>query len=112
VFVKPDVAIIKIKRSEQMKVGKRNGMLSIKLPMMDEPHRSKNGKVLLVASSNGPKRTALKVQRRNVIVMVIAYIKPLNPDNTKAMKPDRKAKSARHRRWPGRPQGAKRTSLD
>jgi hypothetical protein len=95
-----------------MKVRKRSGMLSIKLPMMDEPYRSKKGKVLLVASSNGPKRTALKVQRRNVIVMVVAYIKPLKPDNTKEMKPRRKAKSARHRRLPRRPQGAKRTSLD
>jgi hypothetical protein len=78
-----------------MKIRKRGGMLYIVVPLLDQPRMSKGGKVLLVASSNGPKRTALKVDKKNVIVMVVAYIKP---DITKGKNVYKEQRSSKHRR--------------
>lgn len=59
-----------------MKVTKRKGMVVIRLPLIDPPRESKSGKTLLVASSNGPKRTAVKFHGKPMIAIVTVYIRP------------------------------------
>ncbi len=59
-----------------MKVKKRKGMLVISLPLIDPPKESKSGKTLLVASSNGPRRTSINVDNKPVTVIVAAYVRP------------------------------------
>lgn len=50
-------------------------MLVIRVPMNRTPQPSATGKTLVVASSRGNVPTEVKVQGRNVIVGVNAYIK-------------------------------------
>jgi hypothetical protein len=59
-----------------MKIKVRKGVLHIWLPMIDPPRKSKSGKTLLIASSNGPKRTSFKANGKSVVVMVTAYVRP------------------------------------
>jgi len=59
-----------------MKAKVRKGVLHIWLPMIDPPRKSKSGKTLLIASSNGPKRTALKVNGKTAIAIVSVYFRP------------------------------------
>jgi len=59
-----------------MKVRKRKGMLVITLPVVDPPMKSKSGKTVLVATSKGPRRTAVKSNGQPVVVNVNAYIRP------------------------------------
>ena len=59
-----------------MKLRKRKGMLVITLPLINPPRKSKSGKTLSVASSNGPRRMALKINGQNVIAIVNVYIRP------------------------------------
>jgi len=59
-----------------MKSKIRKGMLIIALPLINPPKESKSGKTLLVASSQGPRRTALRVTGKPVVVNVSAYVRP------------------------------------
>jgi|SRR5262249_46111176 len=84
-----------------MKVRKRNGLLVITLPLIDPPRKSKTGKTLLVASSNGPRRTALKIEGQNVVAIVNVYIRP--DDYVKGTGIRQKKKSLKKRRFVQRP---------
>ena len=59
-----------------MKSKIRKGMFITELPMIDPPKESASKKTLLVASSHGPKRTALRVDGKPVVVNVSAYVRP------------------------------------
>jgi hypothetical protein len=59
-----------------MKVKVRQGVMHISLPVINPPRKSKSGKTLLIASSNGPRRTALKAHGKSAVVMATAYIRP------------------------------------
>jgi hypothetical protein len=59
-----------------MKVTIRSGIMNIKLPVITPMKKSKSGKTLLVASSGGNRRTALKLNGKRVIVNANAYIRP------------------------------------
>jgi hypothetical protein len=59
-----------------MKAKIRGGLLVVKLPLMDTPKESKSGKTLLVASSQGPRRTAARFDDKPLIVNVTAYVRP------------------------------------
>jgi hypothetical protein len=59
-----------------MKVRFRKGMLVVMLPLIKPSRKSKSGKTLLVASSHGPRRTALRMDGKPVVVMLAAYIRP------------------------------------
>ena len=50
--------------------------MHITLPVINPPRKSKSGKTLLIASSNGPKRTSLKADGKPAVVMVTAYVRP------------------------------------
>ena len=57
-----------------MKTRISNQTLRVALPLIDPPKKSGSGKTFVVATSRGPRRTALKVGGKNVIVIVTAYI--------------------------------------
>lgn len=59
-----------------MKIRIRKGMLVITLPLISPARKSKSGKTLLVASSNGPRRTSLKLEGKAVIAIVNVYVRP------------------------------------
>jgi hypothetical protein len=59
-----------------MKAKIRKGMLIVTIPLLYPPKESKSGKTLLVASSQGPRRTALQVDDKPVIIHVTAYVRP------------------------------------
>lgn len=59
-----------------MKAKFRKGMLIVKVPLIIPPIKSKSGKTLIVAGSNGPRRTALRIDEKPVVVIVSAYIRP------------------------------------
>jgi hypothetical protein len=52
-----------------------NGNLVITLPLQS-PTPSSSGKTLIVASSEGNKKTGLMIEGKEVVVGVNAYIKP------------------------------------
>jgi hypothetical protein len=57
-----------------MKVTNENGDLHIAVPLR-EPERSKSGKTLVVATSNGFVKTTVIINGQPVMVSVNAYIK-------------------------------------
>ena len=57
-----------------MKVTVEGKELVIRLPMNGTPSPSASGKTLVVASSHGNKATEAKVDGKNVVVGVNAYI--------------------------------------
>lgn len=59
-----------------MKARIKKGMVGIELPLINPPRESKSGKTLIVASSWGPKRTALRVDGKPVVINVSAYVRP------------------------------------
>lgn len=61
--------------AEQLTASVEKGMLVIRVPMNDKPEESASGKTLVVASSRGNKETTVKVNGKNVIIGVNAYIK-------------------------------------
>jgi hypothetical protein len=58
-----------------MKVTIRRGIMFIKLPVINPSRKSKTGKSLLVATSRGPRRTALRYEKKPLIVNVNAYVR-------------------------------------
>jgi hypothetical protein len=77
-----------------MKAKVRKNILHIWLPIIDPPRLSKSGKTLLIASSNGPKRTALKINGKPAIAIVTVYVRP-----------DGNVKRTRPKHWPARKSG-------
>jgi hypothetical protein len=59
-----------------MTVKVRKGVMHVWLPVINPPRKSKSGKTILIASSNGPKRTSFKANGKSVVVMVTAYVRP------------------------------------
>jgi hypothetical protein len=59
-----------------MKARIKKGMVRIELPLINPPRESKSGKTLLVANSRGPRRTALRVDGKPVVINVSAYVRP------------------------------------
>ena len=59
-----------------MKSKIRNGMLIIEVPLTNPPKETKSRKTILVATSRGPRRTALRVDGKPVVVNVNAYVRP------------------------------------
>jgi len=59
-----------------MTVKVRKEVMHISLPVINPPRKSKSGKTLLIASSNGPRRTSFKANGKSVVVMVTAYVRP------------------------------------
>ena len=47
-----------------MKVTAEDGYLVIRLKLQKQPHPSKSGKTMIVASSRGPRRTILKYREK------------------------------------------------
>jgi hypothetical protein len=78
-----------------MKCRIRRGMLIVELPLIFPARKSKSGKTLLVASSNGPKRTSLKVDEKPVVVIVNAYVRP--DEYVKRAETSRRKKARGHR---------------
>lgn len=70
------------------------GMLRIESPLINPPKESKSGKTLLVATSHGPKRTALRVDGKPVVINFIAYVRP-DGYVRKARTPQRKVRTVR-----------------
>jgi hypothetical protein len=64
--------------------------------LIKPPRRSKSGKTLLIASSNGPKRTSLRIDGKPVVVNATAYIRP--GTHTKEDKVERKARRRERRK--------------
>jgi hypothetical protein len=54
------------------------GVLVIRIEMLKTPTRSKSGKTLIVASTNGNVTTTAQVDGQPVIVGLNAFIKPAN----------------------------------
>lgn len=61
-----------------MKSKIRNGILITEVPLISPPRESKSGKTLLVATSQGPRRTALRVDGKPVVINVNAWTRPEN----------------------------------
>jgi len=59
-----------------MTVKVRKGVMYISLPVINPPRKSKSGKTLLIATSNGPRRTSFKANGKSVVLMVTAYVRP------------------------------------
>ena len=59
-----------------MKSKIRSGMLIIELPLINPPKESASRKTLLVATSGGAKRTALRVDGKPVVINVNGYVRP------------------------------------
>jgi hypothetical protein len=57
-----------------MKVEIKDGHLIISIPVNEPPVRSKSGKSLIVASTNGNQKTGIIVQGKAVVLGVNAYI--------------------------------------
>lgn len=57
-----------------MQVKIEGNELVIRIPMQ-EPRPSSSGKTLVVASTNGNKKTDVQVQGQNVVIGLNAYIK-------------------------------------
>jgi hypothetical protein len=66
-----------------MKVRMRSEKLVITLPVLDPPKPSRSGKRLLVATSHGFRRTAVKIRDKRIAVSVNACIRPEEPDQKK-----------------------------
>lgn len=58
-----------------MKAEIKNGNLIITIPVSENPAPSASGKTLVVASSRGNKETDAKVQGKNIIIGLNAYIR-------------------------------------
>lgn len=78
-----------------MTVKVRKAVMHISLPMINPPRKSKSGKTLLIASSNGPKRTSFKASGKSVVVMVTAYVRP--DDYVKRRLQSKRRQSTAHR---------------
>jgi len=58
-----------------MKVSKSLGILRIELPI-ETPRPSASGKTMLIASSHGVKRTNVFVKRKEISIVVNAFVYP------------------------------------
>ena len=63
-------------KERQMKARIRKGKVVVELPLINPVKESKTGKTLLVASSGGPRRTALRLNGKTVVVICFAYVRP------------------------------------
>jgi len=79
-----------------MKIRKRKGTLVITVPLINPPKKSKSGKTLLVASSNGPKRTSVIIDGKHVVFIFAAYVRP--DGYVKRTRIPRRKKSSKRRR--------------
>ena len=73
-----------------MKTRLRKGMLVVTLGLIDPPRKSKSGKTLLIATSRGVRRTALRRSGKPVYVNANAFVRP---DVQRAEKKRRESKS-------------------
>jgi hypothetical protein len=81
-----------------MKVIIKKGTLFIRLPLIDPIKLSSTGKSLLVASSRGPRRTALTVGKKPLIVSAMAYVRSDEYLRAKRIAEKRHARRERVRR--------------
>ncbi len=59
-----------------MKAKVRKGIVHLWLPLIDPPRKSKSGKTMLLATSNGPKRIRLNAKGKTAVAIVSVYVRP------------------------------------
>jgi hypothetical protein len=59
-----------------MKAQFRKGMLVVAMPLINPARKSKSGKTFMVASSGGPRRTSLRFNKKPVVIILCAYVRP------------------------------------
>jgi hypothetical protein len=67
----------------------KNGVLIISIPMQ-EPKLSTSQKSLVIATSRGKQRTALKVDGRSIFVIANAFLEVNQTNGTHSAKPEAK----------------------
>ncbi len=84
-----------------MKVRKRKENILITLPLLDPPRESKSGKTIVLASSHGPKRTAVRFNGQLAVANACLYIRPegyVKSSERKSAKPRRLSRRRRKAR--------------